>query len=100
MLPALSLWRFLQGLQAAPSVRRAFGGTGSGLNERAAYRILARFAHALARIRTRLLSRCPAPDPPPGATSLGLTVCHLSAAFPGTPCPVAAYHDVFQESFL
>ena len=99
-LTAVSLWRFFKGLVRGASARQALCALGTDRHERGAGRLRDRLAQAQSRIRARLARHVSVPEPPDGRDPSRATFAHLLAAFPDSPCPVAAFQHRFQDSFL
>jgi hypothetical protein len=61
------------------------------LSDRTRQRIWQRFRHGQSTIRTALFGRCPPPELPAAHQPEAHVLAHLQAAFPGNPCPIAAF---------
>ncbi len=100
-LTAGALWRFLQ-RAAAGSVVAAIRAADSHLSDRTWLRIWQRFHLAQSKIRTALSGRCPPPELPaePAQRPATHVLAHLQAAFPGAPCPIAAFQHTLRTFFV
>jgi hypothetical protein len=104
-LSAGALWRFLQ-LAVAGSLLAAGHAVCGRLSDRTWQRIWKRFDRAQSHIRTALHGRCPPPDTPPQPIGkpkrqpAAQVLAHLQAAFPDAPCPIAAFQQATQTSFV
>lgn len=99
-IPAASLWNFLKGIRRPADRLPSFRKLSLPFHESAAYRLWQRFVHAQARIRSFLTRRCPRPELPVTGCAATQTIAHLRAAFKGAACPIAAFQQRFQASFL
>jgi len=99
-ISAHSLWCFLKGI-ADPSDRLAsFRTLRTTFHESAAYRLWSRFENGLTGIRSFLTMHCPRPKLPITRCAPTQTIAHLRAVFTGAACPIAAFQERFQVSFL
>jgi hypothetical protein len=104
-LTAGCLWRFL-GRAAAGSLAAAIRATDCHLSDRAWQRIWKRFDRSQSRIRTALSACCSPPElprwppPQPAHRPQAQVLAHLQAAFPDSPCPIAAFHLTMRTFFV
>lgn len=97
---AKDLWRFLKNAAKRPGIRKASKPLRPYFSYSSAYRLWKRFCRCQSRIRT-YLSRLYQPpkvsqsDPPAYETLL-----HLESVFVKHPCPITAFQEHFQVSFL
>ena len=99
-ISATSLWRFLRRITHLPDRLPAFRRLRSSFHDSSAYRLWKRFVHGQARIRGVLTRHCPRPKLPVTPSAPTQTIAHLRAVFTGAACPIAAFQERFQVSFL
>ena len=100
MLPATTLWSFLQGVRSGLTRKATWERLKSSLSLESAYRIWNRFQQAQSHIRTRLAHHGDASIPTETSNPLFELIDHLMGAFPMTSCPIAAFQTQFQTPFL
>lgn len=91
------LLRLLRAVAAVPSIHAAWQASGVAISFRSACRWLVKWRGLTIHVRTRLHMLIPSPgkkDEMPDP----LMLRHLEAAFPLTPCPMAAFQSEFQTS--
>jgi hypothetical protein len=98
-LTTAGLWRFLQhavagGIFAAIRDRDCF------LSDRTLQRIWRRFRHGQSLIRTALFGQCPPPQLPAAHQPAAHVLAYLQAAFPDSPCPIAAFQHTLRTFFV
>jgi hypothetical protein len=93
------LWRLLQHA-TADGIRAAIRGFDCHLSDRTLLRIWKRFHHAQSNLRTKLFGCCPPPELPAGHRPAAQVLAHLRAAFPDTPCPIAAFQQTLRTFFV
>jgi hypothetical protein len=94
-LTTRTVWGFL-GRVVTGTLAAAVRDTPSHRSERTLRRLWKRFDLAQSRIRTALLARCPPPTGPPDPgprPAAAHVLAHVSAAFPSTVDPLAAYQS-------
>jgi hypothetical protein len=99
-ITAQSLWRFLIGFIKKGIKATAFSPLTDRFHPSSAYRLWKKFSQAQSRIRSFLTRHSPRPRlgiTPCAATQ---TIAHLSSVFKNHPCPIAAFQERYQESFL
>ena len=99
-ISAASLWHFLKAIRGLPDRRPALRKLGLSFHASAAYRLWKRFVRAQTRIRGYLTRHCPRPELPVTPCAATQTIAHLRAVFNQAACPVAAFQQRFQASFL
>ena len=95
---AKQLWAFIRALQQARSIKSAWERASIPLSLDSGYRLYRRLCQCQSVLRTHLCARAPPPKVKSGAP-LFQVVAHLKEAF-GRGCPVGAYQEHFQRSFL
>jgi hypothetical protein len=98
-LTTAGLWRFLQ-RAVAVGIRAAIRDLDRYLSDRTLQRIWQRFRHGQSQIRTALFGRCPPPELPVAHRPEAHVLAHLQAAFPGNPCPIAAFQYTLRTFFV
>jgi hypothetical protein len=101
-LTTRTLWTFLQHAVVG-TITDAIHAAGCPRSERTFRRVWRQFDRGQSAIRTALLSRGPPPEVPaePFARPAAAQVlAHLQATFPHDDCPVAAFQQATQASFL
>jgi hypothetical protein len=98
-LTTAGLWRFLQRAVAA-GIRAALRGSDCPLSDRTLLRIWKRFKHGQSKIRTALFGCCPPPELRTDDRPAAQVLAHLRAAFPGAPCPIAAFQQTLRTFFV
>lgn len=99
-ISATSLWTFLKDITDLPDRLRSFRRLPVTLHESAAYRLWKRFVQGLSAIRSVLGRHCPRPKLPVARCAATQTIVHLRAVFKQASCPIAAFQERFQVSFL
>lgn len=97
---AKTIWQFLNHLYSGLSIRAAFLKASPCLSLTSAYRYYKKIFQQQHSIRTSLLELHPPPECPEVTDTLLQTIRHLKTAFIQHSCPVTAYQDRFQQSFL
>ena len=95
---AKQLWAFIRALQQARSVKRAWELAAIPLSLDTGYRLYRHLNQCQSVLRTHLFARAPPPKVKTGVP-LFQVFAHLKEAF-GCGCPVSAYQEHFQRSFL
>ena len=95
---ARQLWAFIQALLKARSIKAAWERAGIPLSLDTGYRLYRHLGQCQSVLRTHLLARAPPPKVKTGAPLFQMFT-HLKEAF-GRRCPVSAYQEHFQRSFL
>ena len=95
---AKQLWAFMRALLKASSVKSAWEHASIPLSLDTGYRIYRRLCLCQSVLRTHLSARAPPPKIKTGAPIFQV-FAHLKEAF-GGHCPVSAYQEHFQRSFL
>ncbi len=98
-LTAGCLWRFLR-QAVTDGIRAAIRTLNCHLSDRTLQRIWKRFHQGQSKIRTALCQRCPPPELPAGQRPAAQVLAHLQAAFPDTPCPIAAFQRTLRTFFV
>ena len=95
---AKQLWAFIQALLHSRSIKAAWEHSGIPISLDSGYRIYRHLCRYQSVLRTHLCARAP---PPKVKTGIPLfqVFAHLKEAF-GRGCPVRAYQEAFQRSFL
>lgn len=95
-----SLWRFLNNIAAGKNKNNSLRSLKLGFSASSAYRLWRRFCLSQTKIRLHLLKF----SSPPVLDSIRKppvqTILHIKAAFGNASCPIAAFQDYFQLSFL
>ncbi|MBU1913243.1 MAG: hypothetical protein KKB22_06915 [Candidatus Omnitrophica bacterium] len=99
-ITADSLWQYLTGLLNITNKTNAFISLKFTLSISSAYRLWKRFSISQSRIRSYLVRLCPPPECPDTPCAGIQTISHLASAFPDSSCPIAAFQQRFQVSFL
>jgi hypothetical protein len=96
---AALLWAVLVGLLDRRSIQAAWQTAGRPLTLETTYHLIQRLRRRLSDVRVALARLIP---PPAGLVSDPLlqTLEHLRAAFPASPCPVAAFQERVQRPLL
>ncbi len=100
MVSGLTVWKFLSGIKEDTSLIEAFRRSGSGLGEASAYRLLRKFKHNQARLRTFMTRVKGPPILKHCKDAVIQTIAHLKSLFPQSPCPVSEFQYCFQASFF
>lgn len=95
---ARQLWAFIRALQQVRSVKRAWELAAIPLSLDTGYRLYGHLNRCQSVLRTHLFARAPPPRVKTGVP-LFQVFEHLKEAF-GSGCPVSAYQEHFQRSFL
>jgi len=95
---AKQLWAFLRALQQARSIKSAWERAALPLSLDTGYRLYRRLNRCQSVLRTHLCARAP-PSKVKTGVPLFQVFTHLKEAF-GRGCPVGAYQEHFQRSFL
>lgn len=95
---AKQLWAFIRALQQARSVKSAWERAAIPLSMDSGYRLYRRLCLCQSILRTHLCARAPPPKGKAGVPLLQMFT-HLREAFV-SGCPIAAYQEHFQRSFL
>lgn len=99
-ITAVSLWIFLLGVLRTGSKAKAFRQIPCSMHISSSYRLWKRFSQAQSRLRSLLSRECPRPRLPETPCPQTQTVSHLQTTFSDHPCPIAAFQEKFQQSFL
>lgn len=99
VIGAKSLWRFLRNIAAGLNTIESFRTSGLKFSHSTCYRLAKAFQRAQSKIRSKLLSICPAPCSLSKIAGIQ-TISHLRAAFRYAACPVFSFQQFFQSSFL
>ena len=97
---AKTLWAFLKLVTCLGNTAQALRTLNMDFSLSSAYRIWKRFVFSQSHIRTALAKFSAAPHLPHSSRPTEQTLAHLQAAFPGDPCPIAAFQYQLQISFL
>ena len=95
---AKQLWAFIQALLHNRSIKAAWEQAGIPLSLDTGYRLYRHLCRCQSVLRTQLCARAPPPKVKTGVP-LFQVFAHLKEAF-GRGCPVRAYQEAFQRSFL
>lgn len=95
---AKQLWAFIMALQQSRSIKSAWEKAGIPLSLDTGYRLYRRLSRCQSVLRTQLCARAPPPKVKTGVPLLQV-FAHLKEAF-NRGCPVCAYQEHFQRSFL
>jgi len=95
---AKQLWAFIRALQRERSIKRAWERAGIPLSLDTGYRLYRHLDQCQSVLRTHLFARAPPPRVKTGVP-LFQVFTHLKEAFVRR-CPVSAYQEHFQRSFL
>jgi hypothetical protein len=93
------LWQFLK-RAVTDGILAALRGIHCHLSDRTLLRLWKRFLHGQSKIRTALFGHCPPPELPAEYRPAAQVVAHLQAAFPGAPCPIAAFQQAMRTFFV
>lgn len=99
-ITAGGLWRFLKGLSAGMNKMNSFKNLDLPFSNTTIYRLYKDFVHYQSRLRTLLLKICRAPQIYHENNPVIQTILHLKSAFKRSLCPVRAFQEHFQASFL
>jgi hypothetical protein len=95
-----SLWKALEALKANVNICDVFKGSGIRRSRNTSYNIINRFKVLQYRIR-EFLSRAVSPPACVGFVLPHLqTIAHIEKAFVDSACPISAFQEYFQVSFL
>jgi len=100
VVTAITLWAFLANVAELLPKRTAFVRLECALCNSAAYRLFRRVILAQSRIRSFLMRHISVPEPPQSHNPIMATLVHLQTAFPDSLCPISAFQNKFQVSFL
>lgn len=100
MITAQTLWRFLKNVLAGQPKIQAFHASASTLARSSCYRIWKIFRLRQTNIRTKLSTICPAPANSFTHLPQLQTILHLKTAFTSQACPITAFQNHFQTTFL
>jgi len=95
-----SLWQYLKGIANGKNKKNAFKSTGLNFSNSSIYRLYNRFKNNQTHIRIYLLKKCKPPPLPDTVNPVIQTIKHIQKAFRSSSCPIAAFHETFQKSFL
>jgi hypothetical protein len=93
------LWQFLQ-RAVAGRLSAAIRAADAPLSDRTWQRLWQRFRRGQSQLRTALSSRCLPPELPAVYRPEAQVLAHLQAAFPDSPCPIAAFQYTCRTFFL
>ncbi len=99
-ITANSFWCFLKAAVKPMSKIEAIKIAEFPLSVSSAYRHWKRFLDCQSRIRTYLLRLCREPKLPKTSCPAIQTIEHLKSTFKHSSCPIAAFQDYFQTSFI
>jgi hypothetical protein len=100
LISAPSFWLFLKNvLDGLPKIQ-AFQAAAAPLTRSSCYRLWKLFRLQQTTIRAKLLNLCSAPRNSLTQSPPLQTIMHLKTAFPSAPCPLTAFQNHFQASFL
>jgi hypothetical protein len=94
------LWRFLKNIAKGLRIREAFKPLTSYFSYSSAYRLWRRFRRCQSRIRTYLTRLRQPPKVTPSSYPAYETILHLKSVFGKHLCPITAFQEHFQVSFL
>jgi hypothetical protein len=100
-ITAESLWRFLKDnvtLRSKPEEPVKI--KDFPLTKFSAYRLLKKFSESQSKLRSWLTRICQVPKLPKTTQAAIQTIEHLKAAFSESTCPISAFQDHFQRSFI
>jgi len=100
MIGAQSFWRFLKKVLAGRLKIQAFQAAETTLTRSSCYRLWKLFRLRQAAIRVKLLNLCPAPLNSLTHQPQLQTILHIKTAFASSSCPITAFQNHFQTSFL
>ncbi len=95
-----SLWWFLKGIANGKNKKKAFKSTRLNFSNTSIYRLYNRFKNHQTHIRIYLLKKCKPPALPDTVNPMIQTIKHIQEAFRSSSCPIMAFQETFQESFL
>jgi hypothetical protein len=95
---AKQLWAFIRALQQARSIKSAWERAAIPLSLDTGYRLYRHLGRCQSVLRTHLCARAPPPRVKTGVPLLQVFT-HLEEAF-ARGCPISAYQEHFQRSFL
>jgi len=95
---AKQLWAFIKALEHARSIKSAWERAAIPLSLDTGYRLYRRLGRCQSVLRSHLCARAPPPKVKAGVPLLQ-AFAHLKEAF-DRGCPVSAYQEHFQRSFL
>jgi len=99
IVPARTLWQFLQGLWRGLNRKAAWERTTRRFSLETAYRLARRVNRRQSALRT-LLARRSAPPQSDSPEPLVQLLAHLENLFAASACPIAAFQSEFQQPFL
>lgn len=99
-ISAESFWYFLRNIARGMSKIQAFRSLKLSFSDSTAYRLLRRFSYSQSRLRTFLFRLSKPPRLSKAANLIIQTFLHLRYTFPKSPCPISAFQQHFQVSFL
>jgi hypothetical protein len=95
-----SLWAALKAVMGSLAICRVFDGLNTTLSKSTAYNIMRRFREQQYRIRSLLL-RLNTPPVSANCTQPHIqTIAHLEKVFCKMRCPISAFQETFQVSFI
>lgn len=94
------LWRFLKNTVKGLNIRKAFKPLSPYFAYSSAYRLWKKFCNCQSRIRTYLSRLCQPPNVSRSHHPTIETILHLKSVFKSHPCPITAFQENFQVSFL
>lgn len=100
IITAESFWGFLNNIAKGKDKNNSLRSLRIPFSVSSAYRLWKRFSLAQTKIRLRLLKICSPPVSPHSRQPAIQTILHLKLAFKNARCPIAAFQDYFQASFL
>ena len=99
IVPASTLWKFLQKVRNGLSRHAAWYQVGSPFSIKTGYGLWRKIKRRQTWIRT-LLSRVKSPPLTDASEPVFQMIEHLYCVFPDVSCPITAFHMRFQRSFL
>lgn len=99
-IQADSLWSFLKNTAKGLNIREAFRPLNVYFACSSAYRLWKIFCNCQSRIRTYLFRLCQPPNVSQSHHPAIETILHLGSIFREYPCPITAFQENFQTSFL
>jgi hypothetical protein len=100
IISAQSIWRFLKNVLKGQPKIQAFQKAAITLSRSSCYRIWKLFRLRQPAIRSKLLNLCTVPINPLTRQPQLQTIMHLKTAFASASCPITAFQNHFQTSFL
>ena len=97
---AESFFRFLKNIAGGKKKNHALCSLKLGFSVSSAYRLWKRFCLAQTKIRLRLWRLSKPPHLASSCQPALQTILHLKLSFKNSSCPIAAFQDYFQVSFL